>query len=422
MAGISGAAATHAMEVKNFGFQRRKESKLKRKSKQIISNHNNNINKCYAATSSPEERRAEGVTPKRVHLHLMPFLSLLSILSFVFLCIFFAAEETAATNPIVSLLQANRSRGQSSRGPSSYPAEVSVHRIYRQNTNANILVSLLFFGRSNTPNTPGATATGAAAETAAEAETAARETDSKWITMLRLYGPGRRKNSEGSGSSKEADGAQAGGGSVSGIPRISPPSGVDANCGAPATSAACGPRLLPSEIRLQKDLEEMDLPPNCTLYAIPAGTSWAGPAATGRDPSVSGDLVEQGNFQNFFLLTLVPDEGYWKQGRIRFEIKLQENYPHEPPKVKCKDKIYHPNIDLQGNVCLNILREDWKPVLSLSSVIYGILHLFLEPNPNDPLNQEAAATLRNEPNVFAQRVRSSMRGFSLGGVVFSPIL
>jgi len=39
--------------------------------------------------------------------------------------------------------------------------------------------------------------------------------------------------------------------------------------------------------------------------------------------------------------------------------------------------VYHPNIDLEGNICLNILREDWKPVLSINSVIYGLNFLFI---------------------------------------------
>ena len=39
--------------------------------------------------------------------------------------------------------------------------------------------------------------------------------------------------------------------------------------------------------------------------------------------------------------------------------------------------MYHPNIDLEGNICLNILREDWKPVLTITAVIYGLNFLFL---------------------------------------------
>ena len=53
--------------------------------------------------------------------------------------------------------------------------------------------------------------------------------------------------------------------------------------------------------------------------------------------------------------------------------------------VHCQ--IYHPNVDLEGNVCLNILREDWKPVLNLNSVMVGLQYLFLEPNADDPLNK-----------------------------------
>lgn len=73
-----------------------------------------------------------------------------------------------------------------------------------------------------------------------------------------------------------------------------------------------------------------------------------------------------------FILTIEPDEGMYKGGRFHFSFAINQNFPHDPPKVKCTQKIYHPNIDLEGNVCLNILREDWKPVLNLNAVIVGL--------------------------------------------------
>ncbi|KAE8153165.1 ubiquitin-conjugating enzyme/RWD-like protein [Aspergillus avenaceus] len=73
-----------------------------------------------------------------------------------------------------------------------------------------------------------------------------------------------------------------------------------------------------------------------------------------------------------FTLTIEPDEGMYKGGAFHFSFSVNQNFPHDPPKVKCTQKIYHPNIDLEGNVCLNILREDWKPVLNLNAVIVGM--------------------------------------------------
>jgi ubiquitin-conjugating enzyme E2 M len=71
-------------------------------------------------------------------------------------------------------------------------------------------------------------------------------------------------------------------------------------------------------------------------------------------------------------LILTARAGMYKGGLFKFTFAINNNFPHEPPKVKCTQKIYHPNIDLDGNVCLNILREDWKPVLNLNAVIVGL--------------------------------------------------
>jgi ubiquitin-conjugating enzyme E2 M len=56
-------------------------------------------------------------------------------------------------------------------------------------------------------------------------------------------------------------------------------------------------------------------------------------------------------------------------------MEASQLYAVAPPLMR--DQVYHPNIDIEGKICLNILREDWKPVLSISSVIYGLQFLFL---------------------------------------------
>ena len=73
-----------------------------------------------------------------------------------------------------------------------------------------------------------------------------------------------------------------------------------------------------------------------------------------------------------FKITVTPDDGMYKRGVFVFDFKVPKTYPHDPPKVQCETTVFHPNIDMEGHVCLNILREDWKPVLTIQSVIMGL--------------------------------------------------
>lgn len=110
-------------------------------------------------------------------------------------------------------------------------------------------------------------------------------------------------------------------------------------------------------------------------------------------------------------VTITPDKGYWRRASFEFSIKVGADYPHAPPKVSCRTPIYHPNIDKDGNVCLNILKADWKPVLDVTAVIHGLIFLFDEPNPDDPLNHGASQHMPCVVCMCAANIRSS---FALG--------
>lgn len=150
-------------------------------------------------------------------------------------------------------------------------------------------------------------------------------------------------------------------------------------------------------------------------------------------------------------VTISPEKHYWAGASYDFSIEVTSDYPHEPPKVHCDTKvrtaasrlscvrrlgqlgvhvclfaplpvaavrnlvartltpllvvcaslpascpsgqIYHPNIDLAGKVCLNILRADWRPIYDVAAVVNGLIFLFYDPNPNDPLNKGASYAL-----------------------------
>ena len=72
-------------------------------------------------------------------------------------------------------------------------------------------------------------------------------------------------------------------------------------------------------------------------------------------------------------------------------------------------------------MCLNILREDWKPVLNLGAVAVGLQFLFLEPNAADPLNTEAAEDLKRGREGFRKNVTKSMAGGVVGGTQFDDV-
>jgi ubiquitin-conjugating enzyme E2 M len=102
-------------------------------------------------------------------------------------------------------------------------------------------------------------------------------------------------------------------------------------------------------------------------------------------------------------ISILPGEGYWNNSKIGFKIVVPDDYPFSSPKVTCTSPIFHPNIDLEGNVCMNILRLGWFPHMSLNTIVFGLLNLLISLDSTDPLNHEAADLMRDKPKLFAAR-------------------
>jgi ubiquitin-conjugating enzyme E2 D/E len=147
--------------------------------------------------------------------------------------------------------------------------------------------------------------------------------------------------------------------------------------------------------RIKRELEDLmeDTPINCS----------AGP--------VADDM-------RHWTATLVGPEGTPYHGGVFFlNILFPEDYPFKPPRVTFKTRIYHCNINSGGGICLDILKDQWSPALTISKVLLSICSLLDNPNPDDPLVPDAAYLYKNDVNKYNQ-VAASWTALYASGETF----
>merc|ERR1711988_1752952 len=114
-------------------------------------------------------------------------------------------------------------------------------------------------------------------------------------------------------------------------------------------------------------------------------------------PGVSATPYED-NLRYFNVIVAGPEGSPFEGGVFKLELFLPAEYPMVPPKVRFLTKIYHPNIDKLGRICLDILKDKWSPALQIRTVLLSIQALLSAPNPDDPLANDVAEQWKsNEP-------------------------
>lgn len=106
-------------------------------------------------------------------------------------------------------------------------------------------------------------------------------------------------------------------------------------------------------------------------------------------PGISAAPSED-NLRYFNVIILGPESSPYQGGVYKLELFLPEDYPMAAPKVRFLTRIYHPNVDKLGRICLDILKDKWSPALQIRTVLLSIQALMSAPNPDDPLDEGVA--------------------------------
>jgi len=135
--------------------------------------------------------------------------------------------------------------------------------------------------------------------------------------------------------------------------------------------------------RIQKEFVELQTSP-------PANCS-AGPV---------GDDIYQ------WQATIMGPEGSPYEGGVFYlRIDFPKDYPFKPPKIIFLTKIYHCNINSAGGICLDILKDQWSPALTISKLLLSLCSLMDDANPDDPLVPDIADLLKNDKPRHDQEAR-----------------
>jgi ubiquitin-conjugating enzyme E2 D/E len=95
-----------------------------------------------------------------------------------------------------------------------------------------------------------------------------------------------------------------------------------------------------------------------------------------------------------------PTDSPYEGGVFIMNIKFPPDYPFKPPRVTFETKIYHPNINSSGGICLDILKGEWSPALTVSKVLLSICSLLCDPNPDDPLVPDIARLYKRDKEKY----------------------
>ena len=124
-----------------------------------------------------------------------------------------------------------------------------------------------------------------------------------------------------------------------------------------------------------------------------------------NDKSVDGTvtLPDPSNIYKWKLYMIGPKDTPYENGHFVLESNFSSDHLFKPPTIRFITRIFHPNISPSGDICIDILKNNWSPVLTMTKVMVSLQSLLAEPNPHDPLDVDSAELFLNDRSEFNEK-------------------
>ncbi|VEN43977.1 unnamed protein product [Callosobruchus maculatus] len=104
-----------------------------------------------------------------------------------------------------------------------------------------------------------------------------------------------------------------------------------------------------------------------------------------------------------------PEGSPYESGVFTLEIQIPERYPFAPPSIRFVNRVYHPNVDDNGRICLDLLKMPpsggWKPTIGIEGLLIAVRMLLDSPNPDDPLMSDIASEYKQDRQEFIRKAK-----------------
>ena len=177
--------------------------------------------------------------------------------------------------------------------------------------------------------------------------------------------------------------------------------------------------------RLARELDMLckDPPPGITARVVPGTARREGEAEAEADGSREGGKEQAAangeQDVNLTVTVLGPAGTPFEGGRFVLDVRLTPQYPFDAPGIRFVTRVFHPNVDESGRICLDSLKlppaGSWRPSLNLTQVLSQIQILLGEPGLGDPLRPEVAEMFQSDREQYDRTAREWTARYASSG-------